>query len=223
LLDGEPAQGPADVVERKLGERVCLGVAGRPPLGEVLVRDGRSGPPRQPALPVDRGVPGDREDPGPEGVLVAVEALDRADEVQEGVAEDVVDVSDRPCPEEALDRSGRLVVELPPRPPVAGACRREDVAEGVTERDGRPPMDDESRRAYPGSSANMHRRMSAIAPGNGAETWKCPDRIVPNELTLRPIRDPGVSASVPCLPPSSVPSDRGRRNLRAARRRGQAE
>ena len=41
---------------------------------------------------------------------------------------------------------------------------------------------------------------------------KCPHRIVPDELTLRPVRDPGVSASVPCLPPSPVPSDEDSRN-----------
>src|SRR6266550_2365418 len=46
----------------------------------------------------------------------------------------------------------------------------------------------------------------------GSDMQKCPHRTVPDELTLRPVRDPGVSASVPCLPPSPVPSDQGTAN-----------
>src|SRR5512132_3554392 len=52
---------------------------------------------------------------------------------------------------------------------------------------------------------------------------KCPHRTVPDELTLRPVRDPGVSASVPCLPPSPVPSDEDSWNPTVVRYERQAE
>src|SRR6476659_9531069 len=59
---------------------------------------------------------------------------------------------------------------------------------------------------------------------NGASDMKkCPHRTVPDELTLRPVRDPGVSASVPCLPPSPVPSDEDSRNPTVVRYQRQAE
>src|SRR6476660_3150084 len=80
----------------------------------------------------------------------------------------------------------------------------------IAKRTRAPRTSSKTARSVATSWLGVYRKSS---DRNGASDMKkCPHRTVPDELTLRPVRDPGVSASVPCLPPSPVPSDEDSRN-----------
>ena len=88
---------------------------------------------------VGRPVPSDGEHPCAEGGLVTLEPVDRAHDVDEGLADHVVGVRHPASPEVAVHCRGSLPVQLAPSPLRPHPGGGENGREGLTERDGLVP------------------------------------------------------------------------------------
>ena len=153
LVGREPFEDPPDAVDQDALHRVGFGISAGAHASEVVGRRGHRGTSLAPARPVDHDVPGDREDPGAERGFVSFEPIDRTDDVQVRVAEDVVGIGDAASAEVSVERPGGCAVELAPRPVTAGARGRQEVLDGAIARDGGLSIDARLRDAYPTSSA----------------------------------------------------------------------